>query len=208
MDILLGTAFIDRSIGGIFPKGRKVLSWSPQPVAIVARKPRNTEVYVVDSSTTKVKEAEQVFDDGKENSLVRVALQVFKQSNTQHYFLVATMSSGFRTLNKDISIKSSMYAPRTGYHVCIIWATFLYPSVQLLQPWGSPFQEHEDRTHVHHKSGNFYFVKVLNKFFMPLTGLASMIERVDSLRIIELWSRTETWASTWKTIMTTTSTEK
>lgn len=60
LDILLGTVFIDRSMFKIFPIERKVELRNSQPVAIVACKPRDTEVNVVDSCTLELTESEQV----------------------------------------------------------------------------------------------------------------------------------------------------
>lgn len=76
VDILPGTTFICRFVGAIFPAERKFVPSKFQLIAMVARKPRNTEVNVVDWSTTEVKEPEQVAENMKTNSKVFVAPEV------------------------------------------------------------------------------------------------------------------------------------
>lgn len=92
-------AFIDRFISGIYPAERKVVPRNFQPVAIVARKPGDTKVNVADSSTTEVKEVENVVEDTKDNSIVCVARLVALKPNTQHHVLVTTKSDGLLTID-------------------------------------------------------------------------------------------------------------
>lgn len=65
-----------------YPTWKKIVLWKLQPVVIVTCKPRNTEVNVVESGTTKARKSEQVIDDAQENFVVRVACQFIWNSNT------------------------------------------------------------------------------------------------------------------------------
>lgn len=102
--------FINRFIRENFPATRKVLPRNSQPVAVVARKTRNTEVDVVDSSTTEVKDAEQFFEDAREHSVFSAARQIFLKPKTQNHVFVRTRSRVLLTIEHRILRPSRQFA--------------------------------------------------------------------------------------------------
>lgn len=125
VDILLGTTFIDWFMSGIYPAGRKVVPRNSQSVAIVAWKPRNTKVDVVDASTMGVKDAEQVVDDKKRKLYNSCGmLSRLKPIYATLCFSQDEVEQSPDHQTRDTAIKSSMYARDKRCDGCICSTTF------------------------------------------------------------------------------------
>lgn len=142
VEMLLGTAFIDRFMCGIFPSGRRVLPWSSRSVTITVKsKTSNTALKTnlisdkpMSAGYRNKIESDSVYD------FERVVKQIERQPNTQQHVLANRQSYGLFTMEPIDLCRHTTLATRGVEKVsprqplCILMSNFSNQKVLLPKP--------------------------------------------------------------------------